>query len=69
MFQTTLIRIPRFGIAWVWSYLAAVCFGFRYSDFGFVSLDAWRDDISDHGVVELHRCRDFKLAATARVET
>jgi len=35
MFQTTLIRIPRFGIARVLSYLAAVCFEFRYSDFGF----------------------------------
>ena len=35
IFQTTLIRIPRFGIARVLTYLAAVCFGFRASDFGF----------------------------------
>jgi len=35
MFQTTMIQIPRFGIAPVLSYLAAVCFGFRASDFGF----------------------------------
>ncbi len=34
-FQTTVIRIPRFGIARVLTYWAAVCFGFRYSNFGF----------------------------------
>jgi len=33
--QTKLIRIPRFGIARVLTYWAAVCFGFRYSNFGF----------------------------------
>jgi len=35
MFQTTVIRIPRFGIAWVLTYLAAVCFEFRVLDFEF----------------------------------
>jgi hypothetical protein len=35
MFQTNLIRIRRFGFSGFWIYLAAVCFGFRNSDFGF----------------------------------
>ena len=35
MFQTPLIRIPRFGIIRVLTYLAAVCFEFRASCFGF----------------------------------
>jgi len=30
---------------------AAVCFEFRYSDFGFVSLVAWRDNIFCHFTV------------------
>jgi len=31
--------------------LASVCFEFRYSDFGFVSLVAWRDKFSCSGFV------------------
>jgi len=38
-----------------WVYLAAVCFGprgrFRASDFGFVSLVAWRDKFSCSGFI------------------
>ena len=59
MFQTTLIRIPRIGIGWVWSYLAAVCFEFRYSDFEFVFLASWRENIRDHEAAGLHRRRGF----------
>jgi hypothetical protein len=34
-----------FWIFPIWDLFASVCFGFRYSDFGFVSLGAWRDNI------------------------
>jgi uncharacterized lipoprotein YmbA len=45
MFQTTVIRIPRFGIARVLTYLAAFCFGFRYSNFRILfRLASWRDE-------------------------
>jgi hypothetical protein len=35
MFQTTLIRIQRFGFSEIEIYLAVLWFGFRASDFGF----------------------------------
>jgi len=39
MFQTNSIRIRRFGISEFEIYLTAVCFGFRYSDFGFANMN------------------------------
>jgi len=56
MFQTTLIRIPRFGISRGLTYLAAVCFGFGASDLGFT-----RGFISDFDI----RISDFCFGTNA----
>jgi hypothetical protein len=37
---------PCFGFSALRFFCLGVCFGFRYSDFGFVSLVAWREKIS-----------------------
>jgi hypothetical protein len=39
-------RIHCFGFSDFEFILAPICFGFRYSDFGFVSLVAWREKLS-----------------------
>jgi len=46
MFQTMLIRVLSFGFSGFGIYFDPVCFEFCASDFGFVSMVAWRDKIS-----------------------